>query len=70
MKALLSVVGVLGLAALFGLFEPASASHRPVTSDDVRLVSEEIPVVSEKASSDDVSRIGGRRRFSRKFGRR
>jgi hypothetical protein len=70
MKALLSVVGVFGLAAVFGFFEPASASHRSVTSEDVRLVSEEMPLVSEQTSSDDVSRSTGRRggrQFRRKF---
>ena len=40
MKAVLLAVGVLGLAAVFGLFEPTPASGQPVTSDDVRLVSE------------------------------
>jgi hypothetical protein len=38
MKAVLLAVGVLGLAIAFGMFEPASA--KPVTSDDVRFVSE------------------------------
>ena len=42
MKVLLSVFGVLGLAVVFGLFEPASASTQPVTSDDVQMVSEQM----------------------------
>ena len=33
---------VLGLAGVFGLFEPAAASAKVVTSGDVRLVSERI----------------------------
>ena len=33
---------VLGLAGVFGLFEPTSASAKVVTSGDVRLVSERI----------------------------
>ena len=42
MKAILSAVSVLGLALVFGLSEPAPASHQPVTSDDVQMVSEEM----------------------------
>ena len=44
MKAVLLAVGVLGLAAVFGLCEPLPASATPVTSDDVRLVSERMNV--------------------------
>jgi hypothetical protein len=42
MKALLFAVGVLGLAAVFSLFEPAPASATPVTSDDVGVTSEKV----------------------------
>lgn len=42
MKAVLSVVCVLGLGAIFAMFEPTPASATPVTSDDVRLVSEQM----------------------------
>lgn len=42
MRALLLSAGVLGLAAFFGLFEPTPVSARPVTSDDVRVLSEQI----------------------------
>ena len=41
MKALLSVVGVLGLAVVFSMSEPVPASPQPVTSGDVQLVSEQ-----------------------------
>jgi hypothetical protein len=37
---MLLAVGLLGLAGVFGLFEPVSASPQRVTSDDVQLVSE------------------------------
>ena len=47
MKAVLLALGVLGLAAVFGLCEPAPAAAKPVTSDDVRLVSEQM---SEQSS--------------------
>jgi hypothetical protein len=49
MKMLVFAVGVLGLAALFGMSEPSSASAQPVTSADVRLVSEK---VSDQASEN------------------
>jgi hypothetical protein len=42
MKVVLFTVGVLGLAVLFGLAEPMPASGQPVTTDDVRLVSEQM----------------------------
>jgi hypothetical protein len=42
MKALLFAIGVLGLAAVFSLFEPAPASATPVTSDDVGVTSEKV----------------------------
>lgn len=54
MKALLAAVGVLGLAVCFGVSRPAPASTRPVTSDDVRVVSEQI----------ESGPLGGRNRFS------
>jgi len=41
MKAVLLTIGVLGLAAVFDMTEPTSASTQLVTSDDVRLVSEQ-----------------------------
>ena len=41
MKAIFLTVGVLALAAMLGHFEPARASTRPVTSDEVRLSSEQ-----------------------------
>lgn len=53
MKAVLLAVGVLGLGAVFAMFEPAPASAKPVTSDDVRLVSERM---SEQASSQVMAR--------------
>ena len=43
MRALLLAAGVLGLALVFHLSEPAPASTRPVTSDDVQLLSEQMP---------------------------
>jgi hypothetical protein len=43
MKALLLAIGVLGLAAVFGKFEQASASAKAVTSDEVQLLFEQIP---------------------------
>ena len=42
MKAILSAISVLALALVFGLSEPAPASHEPVKSDDVELLSEEL----------------------------
>ena len=42
MKALLLAIGILGLAAVIGKFEPASASAKAVTSDEVQLLSEQI----------------------------
>ena len=44
MRAVLFTVGVLGLAAVFALSEPAPASAKPVISDDVRLVSEQMSI--------------------------
>ena len=43
MRALLLAAGVLGLALVFHLSEPAPASTMPVTSDDVQLLSEQMP---------------------------
>lgn len=42
MRGLLFAIGLLGVAALIGWFEPVSASARPVTSEDVQLASEAI----------------------------
>jgi len=42
MKAVLFALGVLGLGAIFALFEPTPASASTVTTDDVRLVSEKV----------------------------
>lgn len=42
MKAVLAAVVVLALGVFFARFEPARASATPVTSDDVRLVSEQM----------------------------
>ena len=62
MKALLSAAGVFALALVFGLSEPAPASHEPVRSDDVELMSEEV--------SNDAERNGwGKNGQSRQFGR-
>lgn len=63
MKALLSVVAVLGLAAVFGWFEPASASTQPATSDEVRLVSEQTsnddgPLVRNRNARKSTTRSG------------
>jgi len=62
MKALLSVVGVLGLAVVFGLTEPVPASTQPVTLDDVRLVSEQV--------SNDDGPLGAKNGKTRGRGRR
>ena len=43
MRALLLAMGVLGLAAVFGMSEPSFATSKPVTSDDVQLLSEQMP---------------------------
>ena len=64
MKTLLSVVGVLGLAVVFGLSEPAPASTKPVTSDDVQLLSEQMP------SQDGPQGYGKNGRFGGRDGRR
>jgi hypothetical protein len=53
MKAVLFALGVLGLAAVFAVSEPTAVSARPVTSDDVRVVSEQMP---DKASSQVTAR--------------
>lgn len=42
MKLLVFALGVLGLAAIFGMSEPRPVSGEPVTSADVRLVSEKV----------------------------
>jgi hypothetical protein len=42
MKAVLLAVGVLGLGAFIAMFEPGRASAAPVTSKEVRLVSEQL----------------------------
>lgn len=54
MKAVVLVVGVLGLAAVFGLCEPTPGSGTAVTSGDVRLVSEQM---SEQTSSQLAARV-------------
>ena len=61
MRALLSVIGVLGLAVVFGMSEPAPASTQPVTSDDVRLVSEQM--------SSEIGPMAGRNGNTGKNGR-
>jgi hypothetical protein len=53
MKAVLFATGLLGLAAVFSLFEPTLASSQPVASSDVRLVSERMP---EQAASEVAAR--------------
>ena len=72
MRALLSVVGVLGLAVVFGMFEPAPASSQPVTLDDVQLVSEQMsseigPRAGKNGNKQGIGsgRGGGRGSFSR-----
>lgn len=47
MRVVLAAIGVLALAVVFRLFEPALASATPVTSDDVELESEQM---SEQSS--------------------
>jgi hypothetical protein len=48
MKVLVFALGVLGLSAAFGLFEPAAASGQLVASNEVCLVAEQI---SERTDS-------------------
>ena len=57
MKAALLALGVLGLAAIFGMSEPAPVSAKPVTLDNVRLVSEQMaPQPSQAMSRHKTSR--------------
>jgi len=49
MKAILSVVGVVGLAAVLGLFEPAAAAA-PVSATDVRVLSEQLTEPADDAA--------------------
>jgi hypothetical protein len=51
MKALLFAVGVLGLAAVFAMFEPTPASATPVTSDDVGVTLEKVQEPSNLPSA-------------------
>jgi hypothetical protein len=66
MKAVLFAAGVLGLAVTFGLFEPSSASGQPVTSDGVRLVSEQM----SEGTSGTMCVCHNARRFHPPNGRR
>jgi hypothetical protein len=66
MKAVLLAAGVLGLAAIFGGFEPTPASGQPVTSDDVRLVSEQM----SEGTSGTMCVCHNARRFHPPNGRR
>ena len=57
---------VLGLAAVFGVVEPASASAKVVTSGDVRLVSERMvtdPSLSVARGRNGFSGRSSRQRF-------
>ncbi len=78
MKSLLSLFGLLGLAVVFGMSEPVPASTQPITSDDVRLVSEQTSSeIGQKAGKNGNSGkkrtgggIGGRRLRQSAGGRR
>jgi hypothetical protein len=65
MRALLLAVGVLGLALVFHLSEPAPASTQPVTSDDVQLLSEQMASHGVHGGANKSARknLGGRGRF-------
>jgi hypothetical protein len=69
MKAVLFAVGVLGLAAVFGLCEPTPAAGTPVTSDDVRLVAEQMS--EQDPGSTCVVRVRGKGKggYARGYGR-
>ena len=70
MKSLLSLFGLLGLAVVFGMSEPAPASTQPVTSDDVRLVSEQTSIeIGQKAGKNGNSGKRGKsnKRVDRTF---
>ncbi len=58
MKGLLVALGVLGLAAVFSLSEPARASSSPVASDEVRLTSEHMSITDDWTSSGKRGRWG------------
>jgi hypothetical protein len=61
MKYLFSVLGVAGLALLFGLSDPAPAATERVTPENVRLVSEQV-------SSGDGALVAGRNANMRGIG--
>ncbi len=61
--ALYSAAGVLGIAVVLGLSEPAPASAAPVTPDDVRLISEQtlhqnVPQAGKNGNSNEYGRRG------------
>ena len=61
MRALLLAVGVLGLAVVFGWSEPVPASTKPVTSDDVQLVSEQMSSHDGQHGVDGVANKNARK---------
>jgi hypothetical protein len=61
MRALLLSVGLLGLALLVAISEPAPASTQRVTSDDVELASEQtLRDIDPKAGKNGTSGVQGR----------
>jgi hypothetical protein len=62
MRALLLAIGVLALAAVFGLSEPAPAAGEPVAPDELQLVREQS---SEPPSSHTAGKNGNGRKSTR-----
>ncbi len=70
MKSLLSLFGLLGLAVVFGMSEPVPASTQPITSDDVRLVSEQTSIeIGQKAGKNGNTGKNGTRGRGRRGNR-